>query len=590
MEPADTRDETTSLASAWPARAAGLALAGTVIGIAYSLLLPQSYGRGLANETARLFVATFLVVGGIALAFTIERVRASWSTAFALGAGLLVALVSLWNGPWSDWNSDEPWRFLCALLTVAIAAPFFQASSDRGRWSADYADLHGHAWTNVVVWFASLAFTGVAFLLAHLLAALFTLIGIGLLRDLLREDRAGWAIAGGAFGAGVGLLRDNGRIVRLLQRVVVTVLSVLAPVLAAGLVLFLVALPFTGLAPLWNSTRSTTPILLSCVIGALILANGVIGNGIDEEARSPILRWSGAALAVSVLPLALIAAVSTGSRVAQHGMSPDRLWAIVFVAVFVAYGAAYLLAVLRRRTRWADAVRPANVQLALGLLVVAAFLATPVANFGAVSARDQLARLASGKTKTQDFDFQALRFDFGPAGLRALDRLARQGASDDIRRLARDARKQTSRVYGPRRPSETSLAAQARTVRILPAPAPLPPALRDAIFTGAGGLVACDGKNACVLFWSPADRTAVVVGNICHDGRDCRVMSARLRQKDGTWTGDYGFDNGPPLSSAQRRAVQAAEADALTRGEVEIRNVVRRQVFVGGKPNGNVFD
>ena len=75
--------------------------------------------------------------------------------------------------------------------------------------------------------------------------------------------------------------------VRLLQRVVTTVLAVLAPVLGVGLILFLVALPFTGLGALWEATKSTTPILLACVIGALILANAVIGNGAEEEVDQP---------------------------------------------------------------------------------------------------------------------------------------------------------------------------------------------------------------------------------------------------------------------------------------------------------------
>jgi hypothetical protein len=38
-------------------------------------------------------------------------------------------------------------------------------------------------------------------------------------------------------------------------------------------VLFVLALPFTGLNALWEATKSTTPILLFCVLGALVLAN-----------------------------------------------------------------------------------------------------------------------------------------------------------------------------------------------------------------------------------------------------------------------------------------------------------------------------
>lgn len=589
---------------AWPARAAWLALAGAVIGMAYSLLLRGGEGRGWTDDSVRLFVATFLVVGGIAFAFTIDRVRATWSAAFALGAGLLVALVSFWNGPWSGWNSDEPWRFGCALLTVAIAAPFLQVSRDRGRWSTDYADLHGHAWTNIVVWFASLAFALLAFLLANLLGELFTLIGIDLLRDLLRKDWFNWAIAGGAFGAAVGLLRDNDRIVRLLQRVVVTVLSVLAPVLAVGLVLFLVALPFTGLTPLWDSTRATTPILLACVIGALILGNGIIGNGADEEARSPILRWSGLALAASVLPLALIAAISTGSRVAQHGMSPDRLWAIAFVAVFVAYGAAYLLAVARRRTRWADAVRPANVQLALGLLILAGMLATPLLEFDEVATRNQVARLESGKVKVSKFDWEALRFDFGPAGVRALDRLSREGRAPAIRQLAAKARARTGRfddwLETKLKPKE--IEAAARSVQVWPRQVPVPQDLRDALFaSGKVRHLDCGPQGGCRLFWQPGEDAAVFVVDGCaafspaeqvEPGQGCRIDVNAYVLEAGRWQDASRIvpAREVKMSRAEESASLARERGALDRGDVEVRSVQHRQVFLGGKPVGEPFE
>jgi hypothetical protein len=64
----------------------------------------------------------------------------------------------------------------------------------------------------------------------------------------------------------------------------------------------------------------------------------------------------------------------------------------------------------------------------LFISVLALLLSTPLANFGAISTRDQLARLASGKVSPEQFDWAALRFDFGPAGRRALERLASSGS------------------------------------------------------------------------------------------------------------------------------------------------------------------
>src|SRR3546814_19061303 len=96
----------------------------------------------------------------------------------------------------------------CALpiFAIAIAAPLFQTARDQGRATFPYDEVHAHVWTNIVLWCASWAFVGVTLALAFLLSALFELIGIGVLRDLLDKE---WFVAlliGGAFG---GALRSE---------------------------------------------------------------------------------------------------------------------------------------------------------------------------------------------------------------------------------------------------------------------------------------------------------------------------------------------------------------------------------------------
>jgi hypothetical protein len=179
------------------------------------------------------------------------------------------------------------WHFAAALATVAIAVPLFQAARDEGRLRLAPAAVHAHAWTNIILWGAACAFVGVTMLLTFLLSELFGLIGVHFLRNLLRD---GWfvpTLACAAFGGAVGLLRDRDVVTSVLQRVGRTILSVLAPVLAAGLVFFVLALPFTGLDALWEQTKETTPIVLACMFGALILINAVAGNSAEEEARAP---------------------------------------------------------------------------------------------------------------------------------------------------------------------------------------------------------------------------------------------------------------------------------------------------------------
>lgn len=214
------------------------------------------------------------------------------------------------------------------------------------------------------MWLAGWAFVAVVWVMAILLGKVFKLIGLDLLDVLLGRMWMILALTGAALGAGIAMLRERAQILALMQRVVTTILAVLANLLALGLVVFLAAIPITGPDPLWSATRSTSPILLGCIIGALCLINAVIGEEPSHEARSPLLRASVGALGLRTLPLALIATLSTGIRIHQYGLTPDRLRAAVFAAIACAYGLAYGFTLAHRRMGAAAYLRAANLRLA----------------------------------------------------------------------------------------------------------------------------------------------------------------------------------------------------------------------------------
>ncbi|TFU03053.1 DUF4153 domain-containing protein [Polymorphobacter arshaanensis] len=567
---------------AWPLRSLLLGVMGALVALAVQQLVAVAPGGPPAGNV-QLALATLLAVSGVAFGFVIERTRLHWSAAFAAAAGTVIAAVVYWNG---GWGYSDTWRLVCAALTVAIAAPLFQAWRDArapgaGRFAMAYPAVHDHAWTNVLLFLAALLFVGIVWLLMFLLSALFNLIGIDALEKLLRNDQFGAVLVGGAFGGAVGLLRDRSAVISTLQRVVMTILSVLAPVLAAGLLLFLLALPFTGLAPLWQATKSTTPILLSCIIGALLLINAVIGDRPVDVSRLALLRWSAVVLALAMLPLSAIAAVSTGLRINQYGLTPDRLWALVFIAFAKAYGLGYLLALLRARSGWPVRVRIANLRLAVGLCGVALLLSTPLVNFGAISTRDQLARLANGRTPADKFDWTALRFDFGAPGEAAVKRLVTEGKTPEIRAAAAVAAKADRNArYDVQRQQVAAIGIEERLV-IKPQTVPLPASLRQSVSDYAG----CTKTARCVLFYEPGATRAVLVGRLWAGAE--RVEARLLREYAGAWNETTGFQSEPVAEIDKRNAQQAA---ALAAGQVEIRTVERRQVFVGGEPVGEPFE
>ena len=82
--------------------------------------------------------------------------------------------------------------------------------------------------------------------------------------------------------------------------------------------------------------------------------------------------------------------------------------------------------------------------MALGLCGLALFLALPILDFGAISARSQLARLENNSVKADEFDWAAMAFDFGPSGRARLGQVAKSRAADQ-RKLAAAALKENNR-------------------------------------------------------------------------------------------------------------------------------------------------
>ena len=569
----------------WPQRSWALAMAGAVIG----LLLHWIGFERSAAAPSQIASAAFLVVGGVTIAFVVERSRILAALLFGAAAALVVAFTVYWNGGPQGWSNWEGWRLACAMLTVAIAAPLFQAWGDanmpRRPRVADlaYPRVHDRAWTNVVLWFACWLFTGIVWMLAYLIGQLFALIGIDLIKDMIGKPWFGLMLTGAGFGAAAGLMRDREQILVTLQIIVRRVLSVLAPVLGAALILFLLSMLVTGLSPLWEATKSTTPIVISAAMVAIILANAVIGDSPEDEAKLGIIRLGAVALGGAVLPLGIIAAVSTGLRIGQYGLTPDRLWAVVFSVITCAYGLAYLVSLVRARMGWSSAVRPANLRLALMLCGLAFLLSSPLINFGSWSTHSQLARLDSGKVSAQKFDWAALRFDFGRAGQAAVERLAKTGKTPAIRTAAATALKLESRWAGN---DQMQVANQAealqKRVKILPVQVAIPGALRTAIVRNN----ACENAVHCILFYKTGAAEAVQLVQSC---ATCTAITNRYVMNDGEWR--VGSDYFAAAAAFDDREARAkAISKNIGEGKASIREVKRRQVFVGNVPVGDVFE
>ncbi len=572
----------------WPMRPLILLGLGALAGLLVYFLLGIGKGEEVTGDPLRLGAAAFFVVGGIALALTLERLRWTWSAGFAAAAGVAVGLVTAFNGDPDKWISNQGWRFAASLLAVAIAVPIFQALRDSGGRRLEPRSALDHAWTDAILWALACAFLLAVWLLLVLLGGLFGLIGIDSVKDLILKPWFMLMLCGGTLGASIALLRDRDSVIGLIHRSARTTLSVLAPFLGIGLLLFVAALAFTGLQPLWRETEATTPILLACILAALLLANAAIGNSEEEEPKVRIIGWGAMALAAAMLPLAIVAAISMGKRIGQYGFSPDRLWAAIVVAAALIVSAAYLFALVRGRRNWAPLLRRANVAIAAGIGIIAYLLALPILDFGAVSARDQVARLNAGRIAPDKFDWRAMRFEFGESGREALQQLTRTGRTAEIKLRASFALRQ-DHSFSPEYAENVATKDERRNrIRVLPQAIDLPPALTERLVDYNH----CRNGSPClVLYRASSDRAVVIAGPECPEPDDaledtCRTEVSAVRLKNGGW----GPDTQPLLNDAQQRALAKADLEAMSRNQVEIRSVERHQVFIGDRPVGDVFE
>jgi len=335
------------------------------------------------------------------------------------------------------------WQYLCLAAALGMALPVFQTLRDEGGWHLPYAGLHARSWETIVVAIGAGGFLLALALLFALWAGLFELIGVGFFADMFTKPAFIAVVGGASIALGISLVRDWPSVIAAMQKALMAVLSVLAPLLAAALLLFLAFLPVTGLSRLWETTRHATPLMLGAVLFALLLANTVIKDRSDQLPSARVLRFGAAGLAFAILPLAVIAAISTGIRISTYGLMPERLWAMIFTAFAIAYGLSYLWPLVRRFEGWADAVRTANVRLGLALGAIFLLLAMPVIDFRTISAKNQAARLLGSKVAPEDFDFAALMFDLGAPGRDALGELG--NASDHPQAAA--IQRELARVY-----------------------------------------------------------------------------------------------------------------------------------------------
>ena len=562
----------------WPNRPLLFALLGGILAFAI-YHLTDSIGQDAAEVTWRASLSAAIASFGLVFAIVVRRDRLFSGVVFSLLVAVVVGGIGYWR-----LHIDWPHIFNFAALAVAlfVLSPFYQTSL-HSKWHS-YLALHHHSWSNAVILPLGLLFVGLTFGMAYMIAELFSLVGINVLKKLLRQDITGWMLGGASLGASLGVLREHEGIIASTQRLVQSIFSLLAAPVALGLCGFLLVLPFTGLESLWNNTRNTSATLFACALAALVFLNSVVREDSSNQSQNRLMQWAARLLAVCLAPLALIAALAIRLRVDQYGWTPDRFWATVICALLVVYGAFYIVAALRK-LQFNETIRKANIALAILVCAVALLLATPILDFGAYSVKDQLTRLKNGRIAEGKLDLSAMAFDFGPAGREALQDLRRNGSKEFAARID-EVLNAKSRWAANKVTDEIVISV---VIRVLNGSAEIPASLLAVL----GNNQVCR-NDYCFLLWTENKAGAFLVDQNCRGSAGCRPEVQLYRRNADRWDREFKYSSPDDLLSLVQRSDEADSAKALIRrldaaaqaGTIEIRPVQRMQVFIDGHAIG----
>jgi hypothetical protein len=429
----------------WPGRTGTIFTPALAIALFVPLIAIQSYGNLRPRSLAKWVAAATIIIGALALYDNWRAWPEIWVTpTVETEAGGM--RLDTENAAWQPQVLPSVSFLIFLAAAIFVAHALVRSSDADERFFAHYPTHFDIAWVQAIQLALSLTFVGVFWSLLFLGSALFKLLGLTFLETLIEKEWFWIPATALAAATAIHLTDASAILVRGARTLVLTLFSWLLPVLTLILAGFLGALAFTGLEPLW-ATQSATVLLILSATASLVLVNAVYQDGSEEHEVPLALRLAGTLAAVLMLPLTILAGYATSLRVGQYGWTADRVMAAAIIFAVAFYAIGYVIAALRPG-QWMRTIERWNFAAALVVLAVFVAIFSPIADPQRIGVNSQMARLASGAVKPEDFDFVALRWDGGRFGKNALETLAADESPEQTKAAAAKALKMKRRYEG----------------------------------------------------------------------------------------------------------------------------------------------
>jgi len=309
-----------------------------------------------------------------------------------------------------------------------ILLPFIQLSSSGKTtiksWSGmAYQSLFSNAWCNAILVMFGVITAVAVWLVLVLWWELFDVIGIDFFEKLFTNKWFAWPVVGVVFGIGIHTAQHHFHIIDNLKRLLLSLCSLLLPLITLLTLSFVASVSFTGLGNVWG-TGIATPLILVLVFINILLINGA-SLPQDDSTRlalpnNKFLRTLIYINITALTALMIIAAYSSYLRINQYGWTISRVYLAMMVSIMAFYALPYL-GLLRNRATSFNWLKRSNVLATWGVLVLIVFGHSPWLNPVTLTINSQLSRLDTQEVKVDDFDYGLFYFELGERGKRALD-------------------------------------------------------------------------------------------------------------------------------------------------------------------------
>ena len=445
------------------------------------------------------------------------------------GVLLLVAIFMGWQAsPHGEFPIDS--LLVVFVLTMLIAC--FKGLMYCQRWIAqsppNYAALFTYSWRNFLVVGLAVALTWGVGLILFLWASLFAVIGIEFFKDLFSNDWFLFPVLASAFGLGIQTFRRLVKVIDSITSLLEGLMRLLLPLIALVLVIFLGALPFTTLQPLWE-TGNGTALLLWLNAFALFFVNAVYQTGHG----SPYATWvhRGLSAAIALLPIvSALALYGLYLRIDDYGWTVQRCWAFAVFVILALFSIGYAVCIARWRWAWTRHLGTVNTAMGWFVLALMLLVNTPLLDFRSISLASQWQRVESGEVEPRDFDFHYAKQHLARPGYQKMQALikAYENSDPELARIIEAAE--------PHGRGDQTFATLWSNLTYRPEPFQAPPGLRDAASKTIFGRMPERHRNPTLIQVDLNDDGAFEYVLISQHRRHDDLIEAELLFRDeGAW-------------------------------------------------------